>query len=143
MLDYCPRKAKMYQQRQKEYALPGANPRSLNRREEYNPSGSEDPHSYHDTTYHSSIMSTRFGKVGIGFFSKMYKKGGERVTNTLARVIGCHKNLTIQYAELVALEEALDQFTSSWYQIENQGIRRLNIYSDCKSALQALHDPRR
>lgn len=48
-----------------------------------------------------------------------------------------------QYAELTALEEALDSFTASWGQIEIQGICKLRIYSDCESALQALQNPQR
>lgn len=39
---------RMYQQRQKSHP----------KREEYNPSGSEDMYSYHDTVCHSSIMTT-------------------------------------------------------------------------------------
>lgn len=88
--------------------------------------------------------SARFGKVGVGIFSKIYKERGRQAeTNEHARLSGVQNKLTIQYAELVALEEALDLFIFSWDQTENQGIRKLNIYSDCKLALQALHNPKR
>lgn len=81
-------------------------------------------------------------KQALGSILKSIR-GGKRVTDECAKVIGLQKNLTIQCTELVALEETLNLFVSSWSRTENQGIRRLNIFSDCKSALQALQNPRR
>lgn len=57
-------------------------------------------------------------------------------------IIGSQSCLSTQYAELIALESALDLFSLSWGQVENQGIHKLNIYGDCKSILQALQSPR-
>lgn len=87
--------------------------------------------------------SVRDDKVGIADFSKMCNGNGKWTTRDYTKTIGYQSCLTAQYAELVALEAALDFFTSSWDQSENQGLYKLSIYSDCKSALQALQNPHR
>lgn len=87
--------------------------------------------------------SARNGKVGIGIYSRASKHGGILAIKEHAKIIGSQERQTAQCAELAGLEDALDSFTSSWGQAEIQNISKLRNYSDCKSALQALQNPRR
>lgn len=85
--------------------------------------------------------SIRNKKVDIGVYSKVLKREGVTVVKEHAKIIGLQEGLAVQYAELVRLEKGLDLFTSAWGQAENREIRKLNIYSDCKSALHTLQNP--
>lgn len=58
------------------------------------------------------------GKVGIGVFSRIQTYSGIH-TRERAKTIGPQSGLTAQYAELAALEEAVDLSTYSWGQVDN------------------------